>query len=292
MKSLHPTATLLLLVFLVTTGQTTAAGRTAQDCRIRAGLTGDEPLTVAAATTMYNCVDEEIRKIDRQADSQMTQFRTWRDEHDRLLIAGNGRLAARTCQEEKNNRRYIENRLGDVGKLRDDHKEHAEKYETLYRDYIFELNVMFLGISGAGETLADLTRAVNDDLVKRLEGIDRDQKALQNFYVDLQQTRFQDACGTAGTRTPPPTAHTQDCKWQTRAAFNSIRGLARSNATGYVCTCRPEDGRSVWPAADSRRCGPYPDEQAGGGTPAMAPSPSPQPSSPAAASPGGWQPVQ
>ena len=95
--------------------------------------------------------------------------------------------------------------------------------------------------------------------------------------------------GTPTVRNPPPGS--LQCKWQTRTAFNASRGRHRTTATGYVCVCPPGDGRSVWPAAEPQRCGPYPSETAGGGQPATPASPS-RAAPPAAGSGGGWTVIQ
>ena len=198
-------------------------------------------------------------------------------------------LAARSCSEEKNNRRYVEDRLGDVKDARRRHEANGEKFEALYQGFIFELSVVFLGHHGGADVLGKIIKIVNEKYVGRTEWTEKERKALRNFYVDLQHTRFQDACGGSTVRSNQQ----RQCKWQTRRAFNAVRGRHATTATGYVCICPPTDGRSVWPAANAERCGPYPSETSGHSqqTPSRAPS-APQAAPPPAGSGGGWTPIQ
>ncbi|MBC8158768.1 MAG: hypothetical protein H8E94_05495 [Alphaproteobacteria bacterium] len=287
MKTLFHMVFLVSLVALIAPPAPAASSnRAAQQCRVDAGLSGDvHHPTFQQAMGMYQCIKDEIAKVGRDQGLLMKDFRKWRDEYDERLVAGGGMLAARSCSEEKNNRRYVEDRLGDVGEVRRQHEVNGEKFESLYQGFIFELSVVFLGSHGGADVLGKLIKIVNKDFVGRTDWTKKERKALQNFYVDLQHTRFQDACGGQTVRNTPPS---RQCKWQTRRAFNAIRGRHGTTAMGYVCICPPADGRSVWPAANATRCGPYPSE-AGGSVRSTPPAPHvPAP----AGSGGGWTPVQ
>ena len=291
MKTVLRKATLVFLAALTAPpAMAMTANQEAQQCRVDAGLAGnvDKP-TGRQAVAMYLCVKRKIDAVGADHARLMMTFRDWRKEHEGLLIAGGGRLAARTCQEEKNNRRYIEDRIGDVRDAGQRHPVTAGEFEALYRAFVFELNVVFLGTAEGAAILPDIIRDVSDQLQKWGVRTERERKAIERFYVDLQQTRFEEACGTPTVRNPPPGS--LQCKWQTRTAFNASRGRHRTTATGYVCVCPPGDGRSVWPAAEPQRCGPYPSETAGGGQPATPASPS-RAAPPAAGSGGGWTVIQ
>jgi hypothetical protein len=284
------------LVFLIAltapATQAQAAARTAQDCRVLAGLAGDvHSPTMSQALGMYNCINGEISKVDKEFDFLMRSFRKWREEHEGLLIAGGGRLLARTCKDEKTNRRYIEGRLGDVKNLRSRVRTVGKKFEALYQGFMIELNVVFLGTPGGANVLGRFVKGVNDDLRQRSDEIEREQKGLKVFYVDLQQTRFQEVCGGTNRRNQPPVSNA--CKWQTRRAFNAARGRYRTSATGYVCVCPPANVRSNWPAAKPDRCGPYPTASTQGSrTAPHAAPPAAAPPAPPASSGGGWKPIQ
>ncbi|MBL6929190.1 MAG: hypothetical protein ISR44_08455 [Rhodospirillales bacterium] len=288
MKTVFRMVILVILAALAASpAQAASASRAAQQCRVDAGLSGDvHHPTFQQAMGMYECIQEEISKVGRDQGLLMKAFRKWRDEYDRRLVAGNGRLAARSCSEEKNNRRYVEDRLGDVKDARRRHEANGEKFEALYQGFIFELSVVFLGHHGGADVLGKIIKIVNEQFVGRTDWTKKERKALRNFYVDLQHTRFQDACGGSTVRNDPPD---RQCKWQTRKTFNAIRGRRGTTATGYICICPPDDGRSVWPAADSARCGPYPSEAGGNSRPAPSASQTPPPP---AGSGGGWTPIQ
>ncbi len=273
----------LLAVLMASPAVAVTANQAAQQCRVDAGLAGDvHHPTFQQAMGMYQCIKDEIAKVARDDGLLMKEFRAWRDEYNQRLIAGNGMLAARSCSEEKKNRRYIEDRLGDVQETRSRHEANGEKFEALYQGFVFELSVVFLGSPAGADVLGRLIHDVNEQFLGRTTETENRRKAIQNFYVDLQHTRFEDACGGQTVRNPPVS---RQCKWQTRRAFNAIRGRHATTAPGYVCICPPDDGRSVWPAADATRCGPYPSE-AGGSTRSAPQAPPP------AGSRGGWTPIQ
>lgn len=290
MKAVYRIAILVFLAALLAPPPAVAetASRTAQQCRVDAGLAGDvHHPTFDQAMGMYECIKDEIGKVARDQGLLMKAFRKWRDEHDKRLVAGGGMLAARSCPDEKSNRRYVEDRLGDVGQARSRQEANGEKFEALYQGFVFELSVVYLGSQGGAEVLGRIIKIVNEQFRERTDWTEREAKALKNFYVDLQHTRFGDACGRPTVRVTPPDS--RQCKWQTRRAFNAIRGRHATTATGYVCICPPGDGRSVWPAANAERCGPYPAETGGGGPSTPAPAQAvPRPGG----SGGGWTPVQ
>lgn len=191
-------AILSTLTLAAWAGLTVPATATAVDeCRARSGLVGSAQVDFGAAMAMHECVSGHIRVLDGERRKPLAAFHDRRRAFDTRLTAGGGQLRADTCDQEMAQRRWVEDALGEIGTLRTRHAEAVGAIEDLYEAYGAELSLLYAG-GAATETLARLIRLMNADLAKLRETADRDQRAMRNFYVDLQAVSFEDACGRPG----------------------------------------------------------------------------------------------